>query len=105
MWPAGRNLPTPSIEPRYVGLVFVCVGGGCRKELWIRSGVYDCDGILEVCLYYLNVEVEGLFVVAYGMVVGGVDSNVEVDGSFVVAYGVVVCGVDQGGTIPQTTDI
>ena len=37
-------------------------------------------------------EVDGLFVVTYGLVVCEVDFNVEVDGLFVVAYGVVVCG-------------
>ena len=41
-----------------------------------------------------NVEVDGLFVVAYGLFVCGVDLNVEVDGLFVVAYGVVVGGGD-----------
>ena len=33
-----------------MGLLCVCVGGVYRKELWIRSVAYDCDGILEVCL-------------------------------------------------------
>ena len=28
-----------------MGLVCVCVGGGCRKELWMWSGAYDCDGM------------------------------------------------------------
>ena len=77
-----------------MALVCVCVGGGCRKELWMRSGAYFCDGIWGVCLYCLNVEVERLFVVAYGLVVGGSDSNVEVDGLIVVALGVVVSGMD-----------
>ena len=35
-------------------------------------------------------EVDGLFVVAYGVVVCVVDFNVEVDGLFEIAYGVVV---------------
>ena len=34
-----------------------------------------------------NVEVDGLIVVAYGVVVCGADLNVKVDGLFVVAYG------------------
>ena len=32
-------------------------------------------------------EVDGLFVVAYGVAVCGVDFNVEIDGLFVVVYG------------------
>ena len=35
-------------------------------------------------------EIVGLFVVAYGVVVCGVDFNVEMDGLFEVAYGMVV---------------
>ena len=38
--------------------------------------------------------IDGLFVVAYWVVVWGVDFNVEVDGFSLVAYGVVVCRVD-----------
>ena len=36
-----------------------------------------------------NVEVDGLFVVAYRVVVCGVHFNVEIDCMFVVAYGIV----------------
>ena len=35
-------------------------------------------------------EVDGLFVEAYGVMVCEVDFNLEVDGLFVVAYGVLV---------------
>ena len=38
-------------------------------------------------------EVDGLFVVAYGVMICEVDFNVEVDGVFVGAYGMVVCAV------------
>ena len=38
-----------------------------------------------VCGVDINVEVEYLFVVLYGMVVCGVEFNVEVDGLFVLA--------------------
>ena len=50
-------------------------------------------GVL-VCGVDCNVEVDGLCVVIYRLVFHGVDFNVEVDGLFVVAFGVVVCGED-----------
>ena len=37
---------------------------------------------------------DGLFVVAYGLVVSGLDFIVELDGLFVVVYGVLLSGVD-----------
>ena len=33
-----------------MALVCVCVGGGCRKELWMKIGAFDCDSIWGLCL-------------------------------------------------------
>ena len=47
------------------------------------------------CGFDFNMEVDGLFVVAYGLVVSWLDLMWSyIDGFFVVAFWVVVCGVD-----------